>query len=425
MYLNQVPISEPPPISARTREPWWLAHDLCWQRLMDHFDQVPSLDRFKEGLLNASVISLASGMSSSERSPPARTDGSFSVQDSPCNFLTEKGPSLETFKRSLRLGKAQAALLKCRRRSVNLMNGSLSVFDPFRLLPLELRLNIAQYLPTVDFLSLRLSSRAMTPLFESQQFWRTRFCVHGERGFLSFLKKTNCKDWRTMYRTTNRVRAENYAMSCIMDRWHESEMIRDMCLITGAPGLIPTNKEAQRQLHYKVDTVIYPHTDSTPKVATYRERRFGYIKNPHARTPKPRHPLISHTIIIPRRVLKIAVSVFNKPYVTDITGLDFIHGSDKPEVTSFGYRIPGKQTTVDLCGGSLVGFDVAFTCGGIQAIRAVATNSDGTLYNWVGSKGRGWQTPSVERLDAESDIMILSGLFRVSNVSKSSILILC
>lgn len=105
----------------------------------------------------------------------ARIDGSLSVQDYPCDFLTAKGPSFKIFKRSLRLASAETTLQRRRRRRINSMNDTASVLDPFTLLSVELRIDIAQYLSTVDFLSLRLSSRAITPLFESQQFWRTGF----------------------------------------------------------------------------------------------------------------------------------------------------------------------------------------------------------------------------------------------------------
>lgn len=123
---------------------------------------------------------------------------------------------------------------------------------------------------------------------------------------------------------------------------------------------------------------------------------------------------MSHTIIVPRRALKIAVSVFDSEF---ITGLDLIHGSDK-QVTSFGYRIPGKQTIVDLCGGSLTGFDIVSTDLGIHAIRAVTTKSGDILYNWAGNEQCGWPSPLVERLDAKFDLVTLSGEFRVSSASE-------
>lgn len=66
---------------------------------------------------------------------------------------------------------------------------NLQANDCFRLLPLEVRFEIAYLLPTPEYLSLRLASKAMIPIFESQKFWKTRFLVHCERGFLNYLWK--------------------------------------------------------------------------------------------------------------------------------------------------------------------------------------------------------------------------------------------
>lgn len=416
MYLDQVLISDPPPRFARTTEPRWLAHDLCWQRLMNHFDQVPSLDKFKDGLLWASWTSSDMGISPPERSRPVRTDDSLIAPGFPCDFLTEKGPSFESFKRSLDLGKAQIALPRRRRRRVNSMNGTASVCDPFRVLPLELRLEIAQYLSTVDFLSLRFSSRAMAPLFDSQQFWRTRFRLYGERGFLNFLTKEDYKDWRLMYRSTHQIYAKNVVMSNWKDQWHQNEMIRDMCLINEAPGLLPAGKETRTQdLRYKLSTLKSFVCAPLSVAGLYIQLRFKGTENRCFRCSEPKHSRTSHTIIVPRRVLKIVVSVLNsyrRPYVT---GLDFVHGCDQ-QITSFGYRVPGKQATVDLCDGSLRGFDVAFSLEGIHAIRAVTTNSDSILdKNWAGDLEDLFYSPSFQRLDAKSDIVTLSGEFLVSH----------
>jgi hypothetical protein len=81
--------------------------------------------------------------------------------------------------------------------------------DCFDNLPVEIRLQIATYLPTVDFLSLRQSSRAMVVVFEFQSFWKSRFSVNGDRGFLNCLvtdpKKYESRDWRLIYRCTEKI----------------------------------------------------------------------------------------------------------------------------------------------------------------------------------------------------------------------------
>ena len=76
----------------------------------------------------------------------------------------------------------------------------------FEWIPLEIRLQIATYLPTVDFLSLRLCPRAMADIFEDQSFWKTRFFIYGDRGYLAFLTKVSSMqetgDWFTVVLTT-------------------------------------------------------------------------------------------------------------------------------------------------------------------------------------------------------------------------------
>lgn len=72
--------------------------------------------------------------------------------------------------------------------------------DCFQFLPMEIRFHIAQYPYTVEIFNLRLSSKAMVPLFESQQFWRTRFLLHGRRGYFNFLAEDGFQDWRLLYR---------------------------------------------------------------------------------------------------------------------------------------------------------------------------------------------------------------------------------
>lgn len=56
--------------------------------------------------------------------------------------------------------------------------------DVFSSLPLEIREQVACFLPTPRFLALRLASRPMALVFYSQTFWRSRFTLRNDRGFL-------------------------------------------------------------------------------------------------------------------------------------------------------------------------------------------------------------------------------------------------
>lgn len=84
--------------------------------------------------------------------------------------------------------------------------------DWFSRLPLELRSEVASYLPTADFLNGRLALRGLWDIFESQQFWSTRFLGHGaERSwvFESHDLARSGRDWRFLYRQTCDARAHH------------------------------------------------------------------------------------------------------------------------------------------------------------------------------------------------------------------------
>ncbi|KAL3449390.1 hypothetical protein BJX65DRAFT_305953 [Aspergillus insuetus] len=59
-----------------------------------------------------------------------------------------------------------------------------SLTDSFARLPPELRLDIATYLSTADYLNLRLASRVMATIFHGNAFWKSRFQKQqGSRSF--------------------------------------------------------------------------------------------------------------------------------------------------------------------------------------------------------------------------------------------------
>ncbi|TKW48683.1 hypothetical protein CTA1_11015 [Colletotrichum tanaceti] len=80
--------------------------------------------------------------------------------------------------------------------------------DPFHILPGEIRSVIAMNLPTPDFLNLRLASRVFWTVFDSQQFWASRFRDVSDRSWL-FEARDGAqppRDWRWLYRRTNDAR---------------------------------------------------------------------------------------------------------------------------------------------------------------------------------------------------------------------------
>lgn len=82
--------------------------------------------------------------------------------------------------------------------------------DSLALLPEELCIAIATFLPTADVLRARLASRAFWPIFYSQQFWASRFAPSAPLSIADrawFFEAHRAQpphgDWRWLYRRTN------------------------------------------------------------------------------------------------------------------------------------------------------------------------------------------------------------------------------
>lgn len=78
--------------------------------------------------------------------------------------------------------------------------------DRFSQLPQELRIAIAIHLPTPDFLNGRLALRGLWDIFDSQQFWATRFRGHeADQSWLfeSHHPPGSTRDWRFLYKQTS------------------------------------------------------------------------------------------------------------------------------------------------------------------------------------------------------------------------------
>ncbi|KAJ5735100.1 uncharacterized protein N7483_000225 [Penicillium malachiteum] len=210
-------------------------------------------------------------------------------------------PSFESVMGILQLDNAQKAPSRSSSFKANFENSVASDLDPFLLLSPELRLGIAQYLPTVNFLNLRLSSKAMVLIFDRQDFWKTRFCLYGDRGFLDFLE------------------SQSRVLNDLWQQWIHNQMIRDMYLMTGAPGLVPladntrdpslkwTGTQAAQQGFFDDDP---PKIDGCLR-HYYRQKLF-VSKDNCDKFSLLKHARFSQTIALPGRVLAIAVSVFTE-----------------------------------------------------------------------------------------------------------------
>lgn len=161
----------------------FLIHSCCWSLLIRHFanDEV-DLDRLFEVCRNRSASRTAEG-----------------VHDFDSLWSSLQHPLVRPIIRGI--GDATKQLSKIQRLNIGASNSTFLGPDCFGRLPIEIRLEIAAYLSTADFLGLRLVSRAMVPVFSLQSFWRTRFRVNGDRGFLNCLTddRGKQKNWRSIY----------------------------------------------------------------------------------------------------------------------------------------------------------------------------------------------------------------------------------
>ena len=322
---------------------------------------------------------------------------------------------------------------------------TVSQTDVFLCLPLEIRTLIAGYLCTPDFLRLRLSSRAMALLFESQQFWRTRFLVHGERGYLHFLtdRQESYQGWRLLYRGTNSTHAWPLKFNDWKKQWLINQTIHDRYLmnVLEEEGLSPslTNNKAESnrpqwpwvQIHWKrylTQCQMYqrnfPYCNTLlpmPSPGLFGAQRLGCCKS----CGSFGHPPTNRKIMVAHPIIKIRFSVLVENERIFLTGFDLIHGSDIPD-TSFGYKVPGREILSDLHGQPLRGFRIKTKVPSvaISDICPIIETSEGedADHGWIGDHGSlvayrekaGSITGSIRVPSGKENIVGISGYFQVS-----------
>ncbi|OJZ83148.1 hypothetical protein ASPFODRAFT_699013 [Aspergillus luchuensis CBS 106.47] len=200
------------------------------------------------------------------------------------------------------------------------MSSAPFVADIFQRLPLELIEMIAVLLPTRDVLHLRQVSRGVAPVFSSSAFWKTRFDLNAERGFLWPVvrdlidtAKGNGFDWRLLYHCTCHLTCSQW-FRLELRSWEALRWLRDtaLALASGAP----------RPLDYRGDALHYYHN--------------AMIGDTHL-----------EVVDCDSRVLYIAVSAHDdcgshdEPGSVCITGLEFFF-EDGPTAI-LGYTSPGAK----------------------------------------------------------------------------------
>lgn len=284
--------------------------------------------------------------------------------------------------------------------------------DCFGFLPLEVRFEIAYLLPTPEYLSLRLVSKAMVQIFESQEFWKTRFLIHRERGYLNYLlKEDRCQDWRLMYRCTSRLSRLTQELRFRRVKWLHNEWIKDRCMMVGAP--ISTSLENNASFDgllwdravgkVQCDRLYRSHLTPSPSLGNDACQRCRGVHN----------LLPPQMILISGELVEIAVSVLAEEEHSFITGFNLVYGKSSPNVR-FGYEIPQKQIKIDLRGRRLTGLEVFAGKGGIQALRPIFDQKHRTCHSVI---GRPNETEKPVLLIPDGEIKAFTGEFDVSQIS--------
>ena len=290
--------------------------------------------------------------------------------------------------------------------------------DCLGLLPLEIRIEIAAYLPTADFLALRCSSRAMTFVFHVPSFWATRFLIDGDRGFLSYLQHTESNlDWRQIYRHTAHLNNLSYHLRTRHKLWLKNRWIKDRYSMSNF-NITPIQKD---QILRKGLYGIFPQFESAVPREGSRYRwqeacgEWSCDQAPYGRNHyRPNFEIMKHfertQNISIHSPLKILVSVLDEGKDTFIAGFEMVYSHEPNEV--FGYSLPRKQIEIDLQQRRLRALDVCAGKGCIQALRPCFSTQTDPNINWIGVSDGAECTKT--RLELNGRIRMMQGKFDVS-----------
>ncbi|PYI28882.1 hypothetical protein BP00DRAFT_497058 [Aspergillus indologenus CBS 114.80] len=337
----------------------YLIHDLCWHRLLGHFGpgelHLGSLFEALELLPYTPGYSHRTLRSNS----PLFLRTTFEHQD----IRREGRFALPVLEELMRLGRdpppSAPSTTRRRRTSHRRRPGR----DGFQRLPLEIIEDIAILLPTRDVLYLRCASRGFVAIFSSRTFWKTRFEINSERGFLlpvlrNYFERRGGRqaeremDWRLLYHCTCKLSC-SWGFRLEIGTWAVLRWIRDTAMALHAGRPRPLDFRGMGLYHY----------DNSLERGTYRE-----------------------VVEIHAPVRQIAVSVMHETARPSVTGLEFffedgsramlgyscrgareIHGETrwKHKDMPNPYFYPGVRVTIDIENfhGFSVGRDESSVCG--------------------------------------------------------------
>ncbi|KAH8693827.1 hypothetical protein BGW36DRAFT_361663 [Talaromyces proteolyticus] len=279
----------------------YLFHDQCWGRIMDHFcPREFDLASFYQALLPVAAQSGQIFWRPGDDYQRQYKEEIWHPNFVP--FTTEQliNPAKEMPKFTDTVGR--------------LANKT----DIFRALPVELCEMVAVHLPTRDYFVLRSVSRAMVPIFSSTNFWRSRFLINEERGYLHYMiqrlanYERNQIDWRLLYHCTCKWKYSQQ-LDFLIKIWQSLRWLRDA-------------------------TLAIKSNISTKMLPAFRGRALRHYHNSTSWFENTR----TESVDIDSSLSEIAISVVKIDDITYVTGLKFSY-DDRPDVL-IGYTAPGATT---------------------------------------------------------------------------------
>lgn len=251
----------------------------------------------------------------------------------------------------------------------------------------------------------------MVPVFDHQVFWKSRFRINGDRGYLNCLVENpqdhESKDWRLIYKVTAKIQRIDRHLWELRRRWLNNLWLRKCCSMTRAP-----------------DEEIFGDTDiSFPRKSHRKECHNKSCFNGHCmkddyenlgRILPGEYFDFAQTIGLESAIISLAVSVLREGGNTYITGFEFIRADTQTPNVIFGYRLPGDQVIIDIRGTELRGFTIVKCRRGFHAIRPIL-NTAKPIGSWIGQP-RGCSVSEHSDIKLWREIRVLRGKFDVSHL---------
>lgn len=271
----------------------------------------------------------------------------------------------------------------------------MSAFDPFSKLPIEVVHLLLTWLPSHDIQHLRLSSRSIAyrshPGLLSQFFWRSRFSLDFEMGFVRPTHIDGYHDWRVLYFSVK----HELQLPQGSARLHNRKRIWNI-IDFNAPlfdlhlsGIQLQGIPASWDNFFRVDDQeSSPEAPKQGRVITTEliidDSKILHVGSREISVRCLPHPLCKQYV----RAIGISTVLFNSRVFVSAIRLLTENRIDNGHVSHpLGYVIPSTESFVWIKPQeSFIGLELATRPNGISAVRAVSMGSSGKSYSmWIGN----------------------------------------